>query len=83
VGYPCTFIKAVLQNLVETAEINLGITHSSSAQTNMDNKKDDRFTIKIKRANVASWRALQGITRESNADEVIEKAVEIIKNLQE
>jgi hypothetical protein len=42
----------------------------------MDNKKDDRFTIKIKRVNIASWRALQGITGESNADEVIKKARE-------
>ena len=44
----------------------------------MDNKKDDRFTIKIKRVNLASWRALQGITGESNADEVLEKAVQMI-----
>jgi hypothetical protein len=39
-------------------------------------KKDDRFTIKIKKENVPYWRALQGITGESMADEVIKKAWE-------
>jgi hypothetical protein len=43
-------------------------------------KKDDRFTIKIKRANLPVWRALQGITGESMADEVIKKAWEELRN---